>query len=146
GPLVGLGQPTSGPLVATIWTRDGREWLLAEGLSAAEMRQKNLAHRQQGYEPVDVAGYLPGTRARYAALWVKPPAQAAPAHLDIHLEAAQLAQQGAARAQQGYRRAVLSRLVDGKGQVRWSAVWIKAGTQQPEPAKEYAGLEPDYAG
>jgi formylglycine-generating enzyme required for sulfatase activity len=64
---------TGGPLVATaaVWTRDGRDWQLVQGMTAEDVRRQNTERRKQGYYPVDVAGYLDGQQERYAAVWVK---------------------------------------------------------------------------
>ncbi len=60
-----------GVLVAAVWTRDSRAWQLTPGLSAAEARDQKDQRRQEGWEPVDVAGYLDGGQERYAIVWVK---------------------------------------------------------------------------
>lgn len=63
--------------VAAIWTRDGRPWQMANGLSAVEIRQQNETWTKQGYVPADGAGFLmdrgqePPTE-NLAALWDKP--------------------------------------------------------------------------
>jgi formylglycine-generating enzyme required for sulfatase activity len=57
--------------VAALWTRDGRDWQLAHGASVEDVRRQDAERHQQGYVPVDVAGYLDGGKARYAALWVR---------------------------------------------------------------------------
>jgi formylglycine-generating enzyme required for sulfatase activity len=51
---------------AAVWTRDGRDWQLAHGLSSEQAERP-----RPGYVPVDVAGYLDGGRERYAVLWGK---------------------------------------------------------------------------
>ncbi len=83
--------------VAAVWARDGRGWLIASGLTADQVSQRDDAARRgtaspatsspgagggaagptpTKYLPVDVAGYVTtgadGVRAdRYAALWVE---------------------------------------------------------------------------
>jgi formylglycine-generating enzyme required for sulfatase activity/tRNA A-37 threonylcarbamoyl transferase component Bud32 len=68
-------------LVAAVWTRDGREWQLAQGLSAEDIRQRDADWRTKGLLAVDVAGYEvdgPGKdpAVHYAGLWVQPSAAA----------------------------------------------------------------------
>ena len=65
--------------VAAVWTRDGRNWRSASGLSAEQIRQQDEKNGNDQFLPVDVAGYVatekdgkPGER--YAAVWVKGPA------------------------------------------------------------------------
>jgi serine/threonine protein kinase/formylglycine-generating enzyme required for sulfatase activity len=66
--------------VSAVWTRDGRKWRIASGLTADEVRRRDDRNRKDGLLPVDVAGYMtnakPGmTLARHAALWVEKLAQ-----------------------------------------------------------------------
>jgi serine/threonine protein kinase/formylglycine-generating enzyme required for sulfatase activity len=63
----------AGTRVAALWTRDGRDWRLALDLTADEVEERNAA-LAEGFEPVDVAGYLAadpnGARVeRYACVW-----------------------------------------------------------------------------
>jgi formylglycine-generating enzyme required for sulfatase activity len=65
------GQGTG---VAALWVRDGGDWRVLDGVSAERIRRQDAMHRQEGYEPVDVAGWLgPGNPVRecYAALWAR---------------------------------------------------------------------------
>src|SRR5262249_89164 len=73
--------------VAAAWTRDGRDWQFAHGLSAEQIRARDEVLRKQDYLPLDVAGYLVDSgngqpAERYAALWGKkvkqPPPKKAP--------------------------------------------------------------------
>jgi serine/threonine-protein kinase len=61
--------------VAVVWTRDGRDWRLIHGVRAAEVRRRDDAWCQEGFLPVDVAGYAaedgPGRAVAFAALWVR---------------------------------------------------------------------------
>jgi len=61
--------------VAAVWTRDGRGWRIASGLTPEQVRQQDETHRNAKYLPVDVAGYLTTVAGkpadRYAALWVE---------------------------------------------------------------------------
>jgi formylglycine-generating enzyme required for sulfatase activity/tRNA A-37 threonylcarbamoyl transferase component Bud32 len=58
--------------VAAVWTRDERDWRLAVGLTAADLRQADTDWRAKGYRPEDVAGYRDGLDLTYAALWARP--------------------------------------------------------------------------
>lgn len=62
--------------VAAVWTRDGRNWLVAPGLTDDEVQQYGEQYRIDKFIPVDVAGYVAtdsdgNPTDRYAALWVK---------------------------------------------------------------------------
>jgi serine/threonine protein kinase/formylglycine-generating enzyme required for sulfatase activity/tetratricopeptide (TPR) repeat protein len=63
--------------VAAVWTRDGRNWRVASGLTPEEVRQRDEKNQAEKYLPVDVSGYVTtvdGQPAdRYAALWVGNP-------------------------------------------------------------------------
>src|SRR5271157_4983994 len=61
--------------VSAVWTCDGRNWRMAHGQSADEIRQTDERNRKEGYLPVDVAGYLAAggkegkPTSRFTALW-----------------------------------------------------------------------------
>ncbi len=55
---------------AAVWARDGRDWRLTCGLSAAEVRKQNAQMRQEQYVLSDLAAY-PADGERYAAVWVQ---------------------------------------------------------------------------
>ena len=61
-------------LVATVWTRDGRDWRLEYGLSDEEAILRDEQLRSAGFAAVDVAGYLASSTEkaveRYGAVWV----------------------------------------------------------------------------
>ncbi len=62
--------------VAAVWTRDGRSWRMASGLTAQDVRQQDDRNRKDKLLPVDVAGYVATDKDgkpadRYAALWVE---------------------------------------------------------------------------
>jgi formylglycine-generating enzyme required for sulfatase activity/tRNA A-37 threonylcarbamoyl transferase component Bud32 len=60
--------------VAGVWTRDGRDWRLLQGVSAERLRQQDAELRKHGYQPVDVCGWLqPGAPPAevHAALWAR---------------------------------------------------------------------------
>ena len=43
--------------VAAVWTRDGRNWRIAYGRTADEVRQQDERNKKDKFIPVDVAGY-----------------------------------------------------------------------------------------
>src|SRR5262249_43762623 len=59
--------------VAAVWTRDGRKWRIAPGLTTEEARWQDAMNRDAKFLPVDVAGYVTTADGkpsdRYAALW-----------------------------------------------------------------------------
>ncbi|MGO9914470.1 MAG: protein kinase domain-containing protein [Isosphaeraceae bacterium] len=62
--------------VAAVWNRDGRKWRIAQDQTADETRNRDHQNRNEGFGPVDVAGYVGGgTDGKpadcYAALWVE---------------------------------------------------------------------------
>ena len=61
--------------VAAAWSRDGRDWRMANGLSAAEIQQQGETHRGDEFVAVDVAGYVGESAGKpaefYSALWMK---------------------------------------------------------------------------
>jgi hypothetical protein len=62
--------------VAAVWTRDGRKWRIAMGLTPEEARKQDASNRDAKLFPVDIAGYLTTDGKRpdhYAALWSEMP-------------------------------------------------------------------------
>jgi serine/threonine protein kinase/formylglycine-generating enzyme required for sulfatase activity/tetratricopeptide (TPR) repeat protein len=62
--------------VAAVWTRDGRNWRSASGMTADDLRQHDERNKKDRFFPVDVAGYVATVKEgqpgdRYAALWVE---------------------------------------------------------------------------
>ncbi len=62
--------------VAAVWTRDGRPWRIASGLTTEDIRQQDERNKKERFLPVNVAGYLAAGKDgqpadRYAALWVE---------------------------------------------------------------------------
>jgi formylglycine-generating enzyme required for sulfatase activity len=57
-------------LAAVIWMRDSRDWHLALGLTATELRRRDRHYQSLGLLPMDVAAY-PANGNRFAVLWVK---------------------------------------------------------------------------
>jgi serine/threonine protein kinase/formylglycine-generating enzyme required for sulfatase activity len=61
--------------VAAVWTRDGRDWRIALGRTAAEISKEDVKNQAENLIPVDVAGYVTTEEGqpvdRYAAIWVE---------------------------------------------------------------------------
>ena len=62
--------------VAAVWTRDGRSWRMASGMTLAEMEQSDRNNREEKYLPVDVAGYVGAgsdgkPSDRFAVIWIE---------------------------------------------------------------------------
>ena len=62
--------------VSAIWARDERNWRVASGLTAEEVRRQDDRNRKDGFVPVDVAGYVAIEKDgkavdRHVALWVE---------------------------------------------------------------------------
>jgi Bacterial tandem repeat domain 1 len=62
--------------VAAVWTRDGRKWRIAAGLTADQVRRQDERNNQDQFLPVDVAGYVASEKDgkpidRYAAVWAE---------------------------------------------------------------------------
>jgi serine/threonine protein kinase/formylglycine-generating enzyme required for sulfatase activity len=74
-------------LVAAVWTRDDREWQLAQGLSAEALRQRDVEYRKQSLYPVDATGYLSQGEPVYAAVWLKVPMQSVETELAVGIGA-----------------------------------------------------------
>src|SRR5262249_20495309 len=134
-------KPTSETLVATaaVWTRDGHEWQLAHGLSAAELRQRDAELRKQSFHPVDAAGYGDD---RYAAVWVKVPPRSLDTELAVGLDEAQLQAKDAALRQDGYWRATTA-----TGAVLWTRPTGRRVPGNLDSTDEiFTGSEAEYSG
>jgi formylglycine-generating enzyme required for sulfatase activity len=61
---------------AAVWTRDGRNWRIASGLTADGIRLQDERNKNDKFLPVDVAGYVTTGAGgkpseRYAAIWAE---------------------------------------------------------------------------
>jgi formylglycine-generating enzyme required for sulfatase activity/serine/threonine protein kinase len=115
--------------VAAGWTRDGRDWQLAQDLSAAAVRGSDAGWRNKGYVPLDVAGYLDRSEAagvgeRYAALWVRKDADTMDARMYVGVPASRHQAAYAPLMKEGYVPRTQSQCLIG-GQPLYSAVWWK---------------------
>jgi formylglycine-generating enzyme required for sulfatase activity len=76
--------------VAAIWTRDREDWRFISGKTATELKALDRANRREGYDPVDVAGYLDAEQAvpgdRYSCVWARPTRADEPTQLFLGLD------------------------------------------------------------
>jgi hypothetical protein len=134
--------------VAAVWTRDGKGWDLADGLSAEALRQRAAEPRMQQYQPVDVAGYIDAGQERYAAVWLLAPARTDETQLEVGLDRGQLKARDDALRGKGYWRSVYAVLPTGAARISYSALWTRPrGRSVPvqSPDSRYDGSEAGYA-
>ena len=130
--------------VAAVWTRDARNWRLASGLTAEEVRQQDEKNRTETFLPVDVAGYVTtadGPPAeRYAALWAEDPGDDARLYLGVTGDELTAVQKPLTAANLIPRTLQALRSPDGR--LRYSGVWGKS----PSPGVVTAGYRDLFAG
>jgi formylglycine-generating enzyme required for sulfatase activity len=127
-----------GLLCAVVWTRDGLNWALKTGLTAAQVKDSPA-----GMVPADVAGYATKDGDRFAVLWCESakdeqavvyagvPEQEHKTHTDAY------------RAD-GYIAATIQGLAGADGKVRYSGVWWKGAGKPPHWRLWWGFLEPAY--
>ncbi|HLN28584.1 MAG TPA: protein kinase [Gemmataceae bacterium] len=130
--------------VAAVWTRDGQEWQMAHGLSADEIRQRDVEARKQTFHPMDVSAYQSDGKETYAILWVKVAANTPPAQLVVGLNEKNLGSKADALRKDGYRQATYSQMVSPDGMTRICAIWRKVPGQNAPPYRIFSGIESDY--
>jgi formylglycine-generating enzyme required for sulfatase activity len=120
-----FGHRSGAPvLVAALWARDGRDWRLWPGLSAADAAVADAEQQKQGYRPADVAGYFVAGAERYAVLWVRGDDTE---DARLYAGAADRDHRATSEAlrRQEFQPATLHVLVLPGGEVRFSGVWRK---------------------
>jgi formylglycine-generating enzyme required for sulfatase activity len=122
---------------AAVWTRDGRDWQVAHGLSREQAERP-----RPGSVPVDVAGYLDGGSERYAVLWVKQDASDA---VRWYVGVPDSRHQA---AWQPLRAAKLNPLtwhvlVGADGEARFSAIWRQQGPASSSIWRDDEGTHAD---
>jgi serine/threonine protein kinase/formylglycine-generating enzyme required for sulfatase activity len=121
--------------VAAVWTRDGRDWQMAVGLSPAELRQRDTEWGKKGYRPEDVAAYLDSRDVRCTALWAQPDSADDEARLYVGLTEAEHEAKGWKPFKDDGLIPRTCQVVRGSdGERRFSAVWGKTATN---PADHY---------
>jgi serine/threonine protein kinase/formylglycine-generating enzyme required for sulfatase activity len=138
-------------LVAAVWTRDGQEWQLAHGLSAAALAQRDAELRKQSFQPVDATGYRSDGKPLYAAVWLKVPARTIEAELAVGLDPKGLQAKDTALRKAGYWRVTTSVLPIEGGQPSYTVVWSKPTNRKPPTANDstdnwFVGVEGEYSG
>ncbi len=122
-----------GPVVraAALWARDGRDWLLSTGLTAADARRRDQERQVEGYLPTDVAGYLTTgadgkTADLYAVLWVKRERseERARIYAGVLMDKHRVAQNQLRK--EGLVPASLQTLLGPDGKTRFSGVWARS--------------------
>jgi serine/threonine protein kinase/formylglycine-generating enzyme required for sulfatase activity len=124
--------------VAAVWTRDGKAYHLAHGLSAAEVSARDDAQRAENLLPLDVASYETGPpekpRLVHAVLWASPDA---PGGQDARLYVAEpdrVHRDNWPKLQRdGFRPRTLTG-IDGAGEARYSGVWWRPATPRDDTA------------
>src|SRR5207245_1446155 len=112
--------------VALVWTRDGRDWKLQTGLSAAQVQAK-----QPGLIPADVAGYHTKEGERYALLWRKA-GKGEQAVVYAGVPEAGHGKHSDAYQQMGHVPATLHGLRGPDGVLHFSGVWRKGPGQRKD--------------
>jgi formylglycine-generating enzyme required for sulfatase activity len=127
-PYVTAGKPQ----LAALWTRDGKDFRLAERVTAGELRREDEKQRSEGFLPLDVASYGTGEGLRHTGLWARPDAGATDSRLYVGVADAWHAVSWGPLQKAGYVPRTQVQ-VDGPGGPWHSAVWWK-------PAKPRAGV------
>jgi formylglycine-generating enzyme required for sulfatase activity len=125
-----------GVRVAALWTRDGRDWRLQAGLTAAEVTQRDTELRSQDFIPADVAGYqaVSGEGAgenRHAALWAERASPEDDARLYVAASRDDHKKVQDALKAEGYIPRTIQSLLGGDGQPRSSGVWGRSESAPP---------------
>jgi formylglycine-generating enzyme required for sulfatase activity len=110
--------------VAAVWTRDGRDWRLSTGLTAAEITKETGRNQKEGFGPADVAGYLDGGQERYAALWLRG-TDKDDARLYVGASEDQRAKEQQALTKAELRPVMLQTFRNADGQLRYCSLWRK---------------------
>jgi formylglycine-generating enzyme required for sulfatase activity len=134
--------------VAAVWTRDGRDWRLLQGVRAELIRQQDEALRRHGYQPVDVSGWLspiePGME-RYAGLWAQAPSKQE-ARLYVGVAQQRDEQDGRGPLEKaGLVPLTFQALLAPDGTRRFSSVWSRLSPVPVWRAKFWAD-QPTYEG
>jgi serine/threonine protein kinase/formylglycine-generating enzyme required for sulfatase activity len=141
---------TDSVLVAAVWTRDGREWEFAQGLTAAELQDRDRAGRGRMLQLADIASYVHNGQVYYAAIWVKIPPNSLVTEVAVGANEEEFEKRDAALIKQGFwrTRTALCQALDHS--VRYTATWTKPpGRRPPGPYdsidSSFIGGEIDYS-
>jgi serine/threonine protein kinase/formylglycine-generating enzyme required for sulfatase activity len=131
------GTSTAGLLVAAIWTRDGKDWQLAHGLSAEEISKRDEGCRLQSLHPVDVAGYVHDQQPCWATLWCKVPPDSIQTELAVDLDKEQIKTADNGNRQSWYLRMAAAVVPQVEGPWRYAAIWSKTTETRPPAPNDF---------
>jgi formylglycine-generating enzyme required for sulfatase activity len=142
GSLAGSKKPTTGPVVAAVWARDGRDFRTEIGMTAAAIREHDAAQQRDGFIPADIAGH----GHHFAALWVKPahPGEQARLYLDVPATENQKAHDVLKNS--GFVPLTVQGRLDADGKARYCGVWWKAGNAPKEWTVTWDDSEDEHRG
>ena len=129
-------------LVAAAWTRDGRTWRMASGLTREENLERDEKNRAEKYLPVDVAGYVsPGADGkpadRFAAIWIESNQPGEDARLQAGLTAVELKSAQTRLKDAGMAPVTVQATRAADGSSRYCGTWRKvAASEAPAPLLE----------
>jgi formylglycine-generating enzyme required for sulfatase activity len=110
--------------VAAVWTRDGRDWQMACGLSIEQVGRQDESWQGKGYLPADAAGY-PADGERYAVLWEKSDTQKEQGCLYVGVPEARHKATYDPLREKGYGPITVQTVTQDGMLFRYSAVWRK---------------------
>jgi formylglycine-generating enzyme required for sulfatase activity/tetratricopeptide (TPR) repeat protein len=122
-----------------VWTRDGIDWALKTGLTAAQVKAS-----PHDMIPADVASYRAKDGDRYAVLW-RNPGKGESAVLCVGVPAEKLATHTATVQQDGYLPATVQGMTGGDGIVRFAVVWRKSAGKPVAVPLLHEGDQPTHA-
>jgi tetratricopeptide (TPR) repeat protein len=124
--------------VAAVWTRDGRNWRIASGLSREQVREQDDKNQHDNFLAVDVALYLAaGSGAkpaeRYAAIWVEKTQPEDQVQIEVcaDAEAHQAARNRFKALGMAPRTLQVARALDGRN--RYTSVWQQSAFRNLPP-------------
>jgi formylglycine-generating enzyme required for sulfatase activity len=143
------GQAVLVAAVAAVWTRDGKDWRVAQGMSAAELKKKDTDARKEAWHPIDLGSYLDQGKESYSVLWVKEAPSSIESALDAGLSERDLQTKDTEHGE--FRTLVTTRLTAGDGRLRHARVWTKRAKRSDEKEEnvqqqEFSGCEGEYCG
>ena len=121
--------------VASVWSRDGRSWRMASGLTREEVERSDEKNRSEKFLPVDAAGYAAaGTDGklsdRFAAVWLESGDASADARMKVGLTAGDLPTVQNRLKEAGMLPATIQVARAAGGSVRYCGVWRKANMSE----------------
>jgi serine/threonine protein kinase/formylglycine-generating enzyme required for sulfatase activity/tetratricopeptide (TPR) repeat protein len=132
--------------VAAVWTRDGRRWRIALGLTTEEVHKQDALNRNAKFVPVDVAGCttFDGKPCdRYAALWSE--ASGDDAQMIIAVTEDELPDLQKSYKESGLAPQTLHAFCGTDGRQRYSGVWRKTAVTTVKTQIALYRFEEDFA-